>query len=84
MLFSNLTVRCKHHRCANLSVYIIIVDIIMQILLTLLHSKENDILVHLKLFRLYILPMVDIVIQRCDLVSKDYCTHVFFFIKNFI
>ena len=25
--------------------------------------------------------MFDIVIQRCDLVSKDYCIHVFFSLK---
>ena len=55
-LSTNVTVRCKHHIDVQyFSVYIIIVNIIMH--------------VYIKLFNLYILPMIDIVVQRCSLVS---------------
>ena len=45
-----------------------IVNLIMQILVDFI-TLQRDIHVYMKLFRLYIFPMFDIVIQRCGLIS---------------
>ena len=75
MLFPNVTVRCQHHRC---TIFISshyysksLVDCIFDCSKSLVDfiTLQRDIHVYMKLFRLYIFPMLDIVIQRCGLIS---------------
>ena len=79
ILFPNVTVRCQHHRCTifisshyySKSLVDCIFDCIFDCSKSLVDfiTLQRDIHVYMKLFRLYIFPMLDIVIQRCGLIS---------------